>query len=110
MFDDIIDQVPEYYNDHPTRLYRVNVTGFHLPQEGALDDFEGRFPGMKFFYPSTKRTYRSLSGARDRVSLLDYNGVDAEVVVADVEWRPHETKDEKIARLEAEVKALRNRR
>ncbi|MGO2360649.1 MAG: hypothetical protein ACTH6N_05910 [Brachybacterium tyrofermentans] len=105
MFDE--DDIEYIHNDHPTRLYRVNVTGYHAPHPGAIEAFEQRFPGEDFFTPSVSRTYRSLSGARDRVSLLDYNGVAAEVVMADIEWRLHETKDEKIARLEAEIAEMK---
>lgn len=107
MFDENDDDIEYIHNDHPRRLYRVNVTGLHAPRPGAIEAFEQRFPGEDFFAPSANRTYRSLSGARDRASLLDYNGVAAEVIVADVEWKAHETKDQKIARLEAEIAEMK---
>lgn len=100
------DDEYEIWNDHPKKLYRIHVVGYHEPRPGALEAFADRFPGREFFHPSANRTYRSRSGALDRVALLDFNGVDAVVVEADPEWKVHETKEEKIARLEARVAEL----
>lgn len=99
---------PEFHvvNDHPTKLYRIHVTGYHAPREGALEAFAERFPDREFFAPSATRIYRSLSAARDRAALLDFNGVAAVVVEADVDWRLQETKDAKIVRLEARIAEL----
>lgn len=94
-------------NDHPDKLYRVHVRSYGPPSAEAFEYFESNVSGEEFYYPVAHRTYRSLSAAQSRASLLRFNGADAVVIAASPEWRLHETKDEKIARLEAEVAEMK---
>ena len=97
-----------HLNDHPDTFYRVHLTGKDMaPSAEALAQFGTQFPGEDFFYPTSNRTYRSLSAAQERAALLRFNGRGAVVVKAACDWTVHETKDQELARLRAEVARLR---
>lgn len=81
-------------------------------------DESGAWPnGYKpFFFPTDRTIYRSRSSAQARVDLINRWGGDAVLVEAEVEWLPvtvanerraQSRKQARIARLEAEIAALR---
>ena len=62
--------------------------------------------GQEFFWPTVSRVYRSRSGARGRLSIFESYGARGRLVRTTPQWAPAETKDQKIARLEARLAEL----
>lgn len=95
----------------PQKFYTVRVLGFRDVTRDAVKRFASLYPeefkAGKFWYPSFSRVYRSLSGARARADLLDFYGVECEVVETATDWRKHETKKEYVERLERENAEMR---
>ncbi|MCT1367207.1 hypothetical protein [Kocuria sp. HSID16901] len=100
--------VEDLVSDLPDRLYKVEVIGGGPVPERTLANFAARYPEQKeFFYPSARRVYRSVSAARARADLLRDCGCDVTVYECTPDWAVCETKQERIARLEAENAELR---
>lgn len=102
----------------PTELWAVEITYLPaFPVQDRVDEFLDRqrekgIPeeDLEFFWPTLSRVYRSRSGARDRLSLFETYGARGHLVRATPSWEPVESKDAKIARLEARVAELEQER
>ncbi|MGO2819473.1 MAG: hypothetical protein ACTIA5_01640 [Brachybacterium tyrofermentans] len=98
----------------PEQLWAIEITYLpSFPYEGAVERFfahqrERGIPDedIEFFWPTLSRVYRSRSGARDRLALFESYGAEGHLVRATPVWEQVETKDQKIARLEARVEQL----
>lgn len=91
----------------PDDLWMVVIDS--MPEEpdfGAVKLFEWQHPDTDFYWPSKKRIYRSRSSAQDRLALFERYGATGHLVHASPDWERSETKDQKIARLEDEVRLL----
>lgn len=96
-----------YAKDLPEKLYALEVTLAGPVPDATLSAFEDQHPGESFYYPSTRRVYRSVSAARARADLLRDCGCEVTVYECTPDWAVCETKQERIARLEAENAELR---
>ena len=98
----------------PTQLWAVEITYLPpFPNEDAVARWfdqltERGIPEdeQEFYWPTLSKIYRSRSGARERLALFESYGARGHLVTATPNWHPAETKDQKIARLEARVAEL----